>query len=100
VVLTVLTVGGSGAVATVSVVNVLRGESPPIGGSYFAIRANPIAQFSTSGSGTGATFTLTQQTSPTDQRVILTNQEFAIGNYVKDISDENVFDDDFVEAFL
>jgi len=98
VVLTVLTLGGGGAVATVSVVNVLRGESPPIGGSYFTIQANPIAQFSTSGVGTGATFTLTQQTTPTDQRVILTNQEFAIGNYVKDISDENVFDDDFVEA--
>src|SRR5882762_10656566 len=73
VVLTVLTLGGGGAVATVGVVNVLRGESPPIGGSYFAIQANPIPQFSTSGVGTGATFTLTQQTAPTDQRVILTN---------------------------
>jgi hypothetical protein len=98
VVLTVLTLGGGGAVATVGVVNILRGESPPIGGSYFAIQPNPVPQFSTSGAGTGATFTLTQQSAPTDQRVILTNQEFAIGNYVKDISDENVFDDDFLEA--
>src|SRR6266850_3388194 len=99
VVLTVLTLGGGGAVATVSVVNILRGESPPIGGSYFAVQPNPIAQFSTSGAGTGATFTLTQQPAPTDQRVILTNQEFAIGNYVKNVTDENVFDDDFQEAY-
>src|SRR5712664_1687538 len=70
VVLTVLTLGGGGAVATVSVVNVLRGETPSIGGSYFAIQANPVAQGSTSGVGTGATFTLTQQTTATDQRVV------------------------------
>jgi len=98
VVLTVLTIGGGGSVATVSVVNVLRGETPSVGGSYFTIQANPVAQGSSSGTGIGATFTLTQATTVTDQRVVLTNQEFAIGNYVKDIIDENVFDDDFQEA--
>src|SRR6266436_6453236 len=98
VVLTVTGIGGGGAVTTVSVVNVLRGSAVPIGGSYFTIQANPVAQGSTSGAGTGATFTLTQASTASDQRVILTNQEFAIGNYVKDIVDENVFDDDFQEA--
>src|SRR5216684_3722719 len=98
VVLQVLTLGGGGAVATVSVVNVIRGAAASIGGSYFAIQANPVAQGSTTGAGIGATFTLTQATTASDQRVILANQEFAIGNYVKDVSDENTFDDDFVEA--
>jgi len=98
VVLQVLTLGGGGAVATVGVVNVLRGSAVSIGGSYFTVQANPVAQSSTSGVGTGATFNLTQASTASDQRVILTNQEFAIGNYIKDIVDENVFDDDFVEA--
>src|SRR5216684_2823256 len=98
VVLTVLTLGGGGAVATVSVVNVLKGSAVPIGGSYFTVQTNPVAQSTTSGVGTGAIFNLTQASTASDQRVILTNQEFAIGNYIKDISDENVFDDDFVEA--
>jgi len=31
--------------------------------------------------------------------VILTNQEFAILNYVRDVTDENLFDDEFQEAF-
>jgi len=98
VVLTVTGIGGGGAVTTVSVVNVIKGATPSIGGSYFAIQANPVAQGSTSGAGVGATFTLTQASTASDQRVILTNQEFALGNYVKDVVDENTFDDDFVEA--
>jgi hypothetical protein len=98
VVLQVLTIGGGGAVATVGVVNVIRGAPTPIGGSYFALQTNPVAQGSTTGAGTGATFTLTQAATASDQRVILTNQEFALGNYVRDVVDENVFDDDFVEA--
>src|SRR6266704_830955 len=98
VVLTVTGIGGGGAVTTVSVVNVIKGETPSIGGSYFAIQANTVAQGSTSGAGVGATFTLTQASTASDQRVILTNQEFALGNYVKDVTDENTFDDDFVEA--
>src|SRR6266852_6089123 len=98
VVLQVLTLGGGGSVATVSVVNVIRGAVPSVGGSYFTVQANPVAQGSTTGVGSGATFTLTQATTASDQRVVLTNQEFAIANYVKDAADENTFDDDFVEA--
>lgn len=98
VVLQVLTIGGGGAVATVGIVNVIRGAAAAIGGSYFRVQTNPVAQGSTTGVGTGATFNLTQTAVASDQRVILTNQQFAIGNYVKDVSDENTFDDDFVEA--
>ena len=96
VVLQVLTLAGSG-VATVAVVNQIRGSAVPQGGSYFAVQTNPVAQGSTTGVGSAATFNLTYGPK-SDQRVVLTNQEFAIGNFVRDVSDENTFDDDFVEA--
>lgn len=100
VVLQVTSIGGGGAITGVSVVNVIRGEAATIGGSYFTnLLGATQAQGSTTGAGTGATFTLTQNSTASDQRVILTNQEFAIGNYVRDVTDENVFDDDFQEAF-
>jgi len=98
-VLQVTSLGAGGSVTGVSVVNVVRGEATPVGGSYFTNLGGAVqAQGSTTGSGIGATFTLTQA-SQSDQRIILTNQEFAILNYVRDITDENVFDDDFQEAF-
>ncbi len=96
VVLQVATLAGS-AVATVTVVPSVINET--IGGSYFTNLAGATqAQGSTTGVGTGATFTLTQSPAA-DQRIILTNQEFAIGNYVRDVSDTNMFDFDFQEAF-
>jgi hypothetical protein len=102
-VLAVTGIGGGGNVTSVSVVNVIRGEGPAasptvIGGSYFT-KLGTQAQGSTTGAGSGATFTLTQNASATDQRIILTNQEFAILNYVRDVTDEAIFDDDFQEAF-
>ena len=97
-ILQVATVSGS-AVATVSVVAITRSEDTPYTGSYlYQYASQPVAQGSTTGAGTGATFNLTYG-GPADQRVILTNQEFAIANYVKDVTDENVFDDDFQEAY-
>lgn len=98
VVLQVLTAPG-GVVGTVAVVSQTLGEATPLGGSYFGIQANPVAQGSTTGAGTGATFNLTQQTSQSSQRVILTNQEFATLVYINDIQDPNVFDDMFQDAF-
>ena len=100
VVLQVLTAPG-GIVATVTVVNQILGEASPIGGSYFTNLAGATqAQGSTTGAGLGATFTLTQSSPATPQRVVLTNQEFAIGNYIGVVSDENLFDDLFQEAFV
>lgn len=96
--LLVLTLAGS-AVATVSVVNQVLGASPSQGGSYFARQTNPVAQGSTTGSGTGATFTLTYGAKAT-QRVILTNQQDAIMAYVKDQSDLNVLDPLFQDAYI
>lgn len=100
VVLQVATLAGS-AVATVTVVNQIQGEATttPKGGSYFAVQTGTISQDTTTGVGTGATFTLTFGTKG-DQRVILTNQEFAILAYCKQVTDPNVFDPLFLEAYI
>lgn len=95
--LQVATLAGS-AVATVTVVNQIAGSATPQGGSYFARQSGTIAQSATTGSGTGATFTLTFGAQG-DQRVILTNQEDAILSYVKQVTDPNVMDPSFLEAW-
>jgi len=87
-----------GVVATVTVVNVILGSATPLGGSYFAPQTGTIAQSSTTGSGTGATFTLTFG-SQGDQRTILTNQEFATMAYCRQVTDPNVMDSLFQEAW-
>ena len=96
--LQVLTAPG-GVIATVAVVNSIIGSASPLGGSYFGVQANPIAQGSTTGIGVGATFTLTQGPAD-DQRVILTNQEFATLAYVKQVTNPNVMDTLFQTAWI
>lgn len=96
--LVVLTAPG-GIIGTVSVVNSIIGSATPLGGSYFAIQTNPIPQASTSGVGINATFNLTQGPAD-DQRVILTNQEFATLMYVKQITNPNVMDTLFQTAWI
>lgn len=87
-----------GVIATVTVKNVIQGSATPQGGSYFGLQAGTIAQSTTTGSGTGATFTLTQDV-PGDQRVILTNQEFATMAYCRQVTNPNVMDPMFQEAW-
>ena len=89
----------AGVVATVTPVNVITGEATPKGGSYFAPQTGTIAQSSTTGSGTGATFTLTFGVKG-PQRVILTNQEFATLGYVKQVTNPNVWDTLFQSALI
>jgi hypothetical protein len=99
-VLQVTSIGGGGAVTGVSVVAITPSEDTPFTGSLFYQYQNqPVAQGSTTGAGTGATFNLTYG-GPSDQRTILTNQEFAILNYVRYVTDPNVWDDSFQEAFV
>lgn len=96
--LEVTAIGLGGTITTVSVVSVLPGDAV-FGGSYFAAQPNPVAQGSSTGSGSGATFNLT--TGPAGkQRVILTNQEFATLVYVCDVTDPNVMDELFIEAYV
>lgn len=101
-VLTVINTGVNGAITSVGLVGPtanVNGVQQTISGSYFYTNAtSPATQGSTSGLGTGATFNLTFD-GIHQQRVILTNQEFAILNYVRNVTDENVFDDLFTEAF-
>lgn len=89
-VLQVATLAGS-AVATVNIISPIYGRSPAIGGGYFAAQTNPVAQASTSGVGTGATFNLSTWTQ-NDQRVILTNQPDPTLAMLKVITDPNVLD--------
>lgn len=94
-----VTAAPGGVITTVSVVNVINGAATPAGGSYFAVQTNPVAQGSTTGTGTGATFNLTFGSKAT-QRVILTNQEFATLMYVKQVTDPNVMDTLFQTAWI
>lgn len=89
----------AGVILTVTVVNQVAGSDSPLGGSYFAAQTNPVAQSTTSGSGTGATFTLTFG-AQASQRVILTNQESATLAYCKQITDPNVMDTLFQSAWV
>ncbi len=90
--LTVATIGGGGAVATVSLF---------LSGSYSTSPSSPVAQGGTTGSGTGATFNLTLS-SATDRRIILTNQEFAILAYVRNTvaTEPQIWDDQLTSAVI
>lgn len=98
VVLQVLTAPG-GIIATVNVVSQLPDAATPQGGSYFGVQSGTIAQDTTTGVGVGATFTLTQGAS-SPQRVVYTNQEFATLVYCAQITDPNVWDPLFQDAFF
>ena len=98
-VLQVATIGGGGAVTAVTIVNQIQGESTAIGGSYFSTSGALGTQGSTTGSGTGASFTLTF--SPQGpQRVVLCNQQQAILCYNTQVIDPNVMDPSFQEAWI
>jgi hypothetical protein len=98
-ILQVATVSGS-AVATVNVISQIFDEPIALGGSYFSTQ-NPtgVAQGSTSGSGTGATFNLTFGAQG-PQRVLICNQESAILCYNTRITDPNVMDEFFQDAWV
>lgn len=94
----VITVGGTGNVTSVGIVNQIAGSATPQGGSYFAPQPNPVVQDTTTGVGTGASFILSYGI-PGVQRVILTNQEFALLSYIKQVTDPNVMDPLFQDAW-
>jgi hypothetical protein len=89
----------AGVITSIQVVSQISGTSDTIGGSYFTAQTNPVAQGSTTGVGTGATFNLNFGNFKVSQRVILTNQEFALLCYVKQITDPNVMDPLFQGAW-
>lgn len=100
-ILRVLTVDMSGGVTSVGVVSQVNGtpDNAPFGGSYFAKIPGFYTQFTSTGSGIGAGFTLTFGANQGQQRVILTDQQNAILSYVKQITDPNVMDTLFQSAW-
>lgn len=102
-ILRVTSVGVGGAVTGVEPYTTLAQAQPensePATGSYFQNIGDVLVQISTSGIGTGAIFQVTW-TGPMDQRVILTNQEFGILCYVKQVQDPNVMDPQLIQAWV
>lgn len=104
----VTSVNASGAVTGVSILNQVYGEnvSPsgnpgtPFGGSYFQPQTNPQSQGFTTGVGTGETFNLTYTSALAPQRVVLCNQEQAILCYNSVITDPNIMDVQFQDAWV
>lgn len=93
--ITVTAVNANGAITAATV---------GLSGYYTSPPTNPVAQGSTVAAnagtgGTGATFNLTF-TNTFDQKVIVTNQEFAICCYVRRVTDPNVWDPQFQQAMI
>lgn len=97
-VLVVTTVDGAGAILTAIPVNHIQGQDPGLTGSYFSVPTNPIAQASSTGVGVGAVFNFSF-TGKQQQRVILTNQGPAILCQNTQVTDPNVMDQMFVDAW-
>lgn len=96
----VTAVGAGGTITAVQPFPVTPSEDTAFTGSlFYQYQTTPVAQGFTTGAGSGATFTPAYG-SVGDQRVVLTNQEFAILNYVRFVQDPNVWDDAFQEAFV
>lgn len=89
----------AGIVTGVSVVSQINDSATPVGGSYFSATGALGTQGSTTGQGTGASFTLTFGTAG-PQRVIICNQESAILCYNARITDPNVMDELFQDAWI
>ena len=112
--LQVATINGAGGVTSVTVVNQVAGETeenePPIGGSYYSTPTNPqtvnvgASQSATNpglpSNGSGATFNLTFQSTQAAQRVVLCNQEQAIICYNALVTDPNLMDPLFQDAWV
>lgn len=97
--ITVATIDGSGAILTATL-TAFDGTQVAQNGFLFSVPTYDLVQVQTSGIGTGASVTVSGvgQTQ-FSARVILTNQEFAMMAYIRQITDPNVFDPTFIEAF-
>lgn len=109
----VLTVDGGGGILTAALINQVYGSDDSVSGgttqilsgSYFGpVVGAQAANFTVGGNGqvsagVGATFNLTLIASPIKQRVILCNQEQAILCYNAVITDPNVMDPLFQDAW-
>jgi hypothetical protein len=88
-----------GAITSVVPVNQVLGEATAASGSYFSPTGASGAEGSSTGAGVGASFNLTFG-SQGAQRVVLCNQEQAILCYNTQITDPNVMDTYFQDAWI
>lgn len=96
--LRVATVDGAGAILTFTLVPAVVDASPITSGSLFYGYTGAVATTSNR-NGINATFTVTLAADQVQQRVILTNQEFATLVYCQQVIDPNVWDPLFQDAF-
>ena len=112
-ILQVTAIGGGGTISQVQVINQIADATvgdnvniPAVGGSYFQANSNPTQQASTQdrlggpGNGSGATFGCAWGSTQVTQRVIICNQESAILCYNTRITDPNVMDEFFQDAWI
>lgn len=95
--LIVTSVGGGGVITGIAINPSIYGEDTPQTGGYFTPPANPQSQGGTTGRGSGATFNFTYGPQG-QQRVVLTNQEYAVLSYIRRVTDTNVMDSLLVKA--
>lgn len=95
----VTSVDGGGGILIATPINPIIGGVPDRSGSYFYNYFQSPAIVNFTGSGVGAILTLFTRHFDNDQRVILTNQEFATIVYVRQVLDPNVWDPLFQDAF-
>lgn len=94
----VSTVDGTGAILTAALQNFATVQQSSL---LFALPTYALSQVTTTGIGTGASITVaTMGSTIFDYRTILTNQEFATLAYVKQVTDPNVMDDLFKQAWI
>lgn len=93
----VITVGANGVITGLAFENFTTVQQSAL---MYVVPTYTLLQVSTTGLGAGASITVSSigQTQ-FDYRVILTNQEFATLSYVKKVTDPNVMDDMFIEAW-
>lgn len=96
---TVTGIGVNGTITTVTPINQILGAATATSGSYFRSAAYGSAVTTVTGNGAGASIT-PSTAGPFDQRVILTNQEFATLIYVRQVTDPNVWDPLFQDAVV
>lgn len=92
--------GALNTVSAVEVVSNILGANPPSSGSYLTSNSIGIATVTATGAGVGAVLTPAGIIGPIDQRVILTNQEFATLVYVRQVTDPNIWDPIFQDAMV
>lgn len=95
----VLTVDGSGKILTASL-QAFDGAQVSQNGFLYVVPTYNLVQVQTSGLGSGAAVTVSGLSQASfSARVILTNQEFGMMAYIKQVTDPNVFDPLFIEAY-